>query len=207
MQYKMDLHHAYGHSSWRLICSIDMDWQRRLEHVAWNEHVQCSVHLSMLHVFVHAACLCPCCMSTLLLRVHVTYPCPSTSMLHVPVHAACSYPCCMHIPLLYAHVHAANLCPWWMSMFTSMPHVQVHAACMYMRNGHGLAVWTWECSMWQACRIDRGMQNVHGHAAWHWCRQDIDICRLLLDRCVQRAPLFSGGLQKIAQVSGSACKS
>jgi hypothetical protein len=174
MQYKMDLHHAHGHSSWRLICSIDMDLQRRLEHAAWNEHVQCSVHLFMLDVFVHAACLSPCCILMSMLHVHPACPCPcyismsihvhascSKYMLHVLVHAACSYPCCMHIPLLYAHVHAANPCPWWMSMFTSMMHVQVHAACMYMRHGHGLAVWTGECSMWPACRIDRGMQHVH----------------------------------------------
>jgi hypothetical protein len=63
--------------------------------------------MSILHIYVHAACPCPRCMSMLTLHVHVYAACPSICCvfmstlnahvfcLYVHVHAACPRPCCI----------------------------------------------------------------------------------------------------------------
>jgi hypothetical protein len=50
----------------------------------------------------------------------------------------------------------------FMSMFISID--------MNMQHGHGLAAWTWKCSM------ATDIQDGHGHAAWTWiCSMDMGI--------------------------------
>jgi hypothetical protein len=73
--------------------------------------VHVHVHVSMLHVCVHAACLCPFC-------IHASCLCPccmSMSMLYVYVHAECLCPCCMSMSMLHSM-------PCYMSMLTSILH-------------------------------------------------------------------------------------
>jgi hypothetical protein len=52
--------------------------------------------MPMLHVRVHAACTCPCCMFMSI--------CMSLFMLHVLVHDACPCSCCMSRYMLHVHV-------------------------------------------------------------------------------------------------------
>jgi hypothetical protein len=63
----------------------------------------------MLHIFVHAACLCPCCISMSSCRLC----CLSMFILHVYVYTACTCPCCtaMSILYVYVNVYIAYPCP------------------------------------------------------------------------------------------------
>jgi hypothetical protein len=97
--------------------------------------------LSLLHAYVHVACLCPCCMSCIwCMSMCAAYLCPfcmlmtmlnasiylcsccmAMSMEHVHVHDTCT------LFMQHVHVHVACPCPCG----TSMPilYVRVHAAC------------------------------------------------------------------------------
>jgi hypothetical protein len=122
-----------------------------------NVHVQDTGLLSMLHVYVHAACPCSCCMSMSMLHIHVYFACPCPycisilcsccmSTLHVHVHAtclcsccmsmfvlcSCLWPCCMTLPMMHVHVRAPSLhycpCPCTCCISMSMLLVHLHAA-------------------------------------------------------------------------------
>jgi hypothetical protein len=60
----------------------------------------------MLHFHVHAAVLCPSCMSMSMLHVQVYAI--SMSMLQVHIHASCPCPCCMSMSMLHFHVHGSE---------------------------------------------------------------------------------------------------
>ncbi len=105
--------------------------------------------MSVLHVPVHAVCLCTCCMPV----YSAECPCPfwmSLSMLHAPVHAACTCPCCMptfalhDMDIPHGHGFAARAC----SMNVGIQH------------GHEQAAFNGKCSM--------GIMDVqHGHCRGH----------------------------------------
>jgi hypothetical protein len=95
----------------------------------------------MLHVHVHPALHCLCCMSMFMLLVHVDATCPYAGCISMPmlhVNAACPYcisilhvpvarPCCMSM----LHTHA--VCPWCMLM----QHAHTSWTCyMLMLHGH-----------------------------------------------------------------------
>jgi hypothetical protein len=91
------------HASRMWTCSRDMDIQQRHKHASWtwtssiyrerSRTWTCNMNIIIdkQHILVHAACLCPYCMSI--------------SMLHARVHAI--------VPI---QVHPANPCPCWMYM-------------------------------------------------------------------------------------------
>jgi hypothetical protein len=104
--------------------------------------------MSMLHVQVHAAFLCPCCMLMSMLHAcgNDACPCPcciSMTMPHVHVNTACSCPCCLFMPMLYAYAHAAYPCSGCMPM----PMLYVHAACLQT-----VSFWTAKYAAF--CRVD-----------------------------------------------------
>jgi hypothetical protein len=67
----------------------------------------------MVHVHVHGAYPCSCCMPI--------------SMFHACVNAEWPYKCCMPMFMLHAHAHAAFPCPCCMSM--PIQHARAHFAC------------------------------------------------------------------------------
>ncbi len=82
-----------------------------------------SMCMSMLHVYVHFACLChfSCCMSMSMLHAHAAGPCT--------VHAAGPFPCCMFMPVLMHHAHADASCPCYAACPCSC------SCCMVMPHG------------------------------------------------------------------------
>ncbi len=79
---------------------------------SYNVFDPCCMLISMLPIYVHAACGSTCCVSM--------------SMQHGQVHAVCPYPCCLDSNTLHISAHAACPC---MSLFMryiySMLHVQL----------------------------------------------------------------------------------
>jgi hypothetical protein len=116
---------------------MDLYKQHGQGHAAWTwtyltgEH---TCYMLIIPVHVHAACLCPYCISMF--------------MLHVHVHAARSCPCCMSQHMLRVHAHDACPCLCCIDM-----NIQLR---------HGVA-WTWTCSMDVDSSMDMDLQHGPGH--------------------------------------------
>jgi hypothetical protein len=116
--------------------------------------------VSLLHVYVPAACLRPCCMYMSVLRDlkmqlrhgHAAW----TRMCSMDIHAAWLWTCSRDVNMQQKSEHAAG--------------TQTYSKDMGMQLGHGHAAQTWKFSM------DMGMQQGCGHAAWaRTCIMNMDM--------------------------------
>ncbi len=92
-----DMQYKLGHASWRCTGSIDMDMQHGQGDAAWTWRCSMNKHMLFIHVRVHAAsysthaaCSCPFC-----------FP---TSVLRALVHSACPCSCCMSMSMSMLYV-------------------------------------------------------------------------------------------------------
>ncbi len=88
------------------------------------------ISMSMLHIYVHAACPGSCCMPVSMLHAHVHATCMCQwcmpmSMLHIHDHAACPCPYCMFMSMLLVHAHVVCLCSCCMPVLM----LYAHAVC------------------------------------------------------------------------------
>jgi hypothetical protein len=170
----MGMQQRHGHTACTGTCSVDMDMQYgyRYGHAARAWTLTCSMNMNVdkQHVFVHAACLCPRCMSMSMLHVHV-YPawpspyCLSMSMLHGLAHAALIWSRSTDIDIQqklgmqHGQWHAActGICSRDLGMALDMQHVLYLS--MFMQHGHGHALCPNQC-----CK-SRSKRRVHVHTA------------------------------------------
>jgi hypothetical protein len=106
-------------------------------HVHVDVHAVCPHRCCMfMSMSIQPACLCPCCMSSMLHTqdlVYAAFPCQCrlpVSNLYAHSHGACPYPCCISMSILHVHVCGVCPCQWYTSLSMcislSMLHVHVH---------------------------------------------------------------------------------
>ncbi len=169
-----DMQYKLGHASWRCTWSIDMDMQHGQGDATWTWRCSMNKHMLFIHGRVHAArysthaaCPCPFCLPTSVLRalVHSERPCSccmsmSMSMLYVQVHdawiwtAVWTCACIMDMGMQHGYGHVA----WKWSDRMDIGMQQGHT--VDIQHGQGSVAWTGPCSM------DKDMQHEGWHAAW-----------------------------------------